>query len=168
MNKKIIFFGTLRSKKILKNVIGREVTSLQFTKCFIQSVKLKNIKNENYPGLYHTNNKSNIVEAVLVENLNKNDLKRIKFFESYEYVLDTIWVIIDGKKNIVNYFRPIIKKEITNKAWSYTKWKKTHEKFDAECAYLWMDMYKNYSQPIDVEQFWPDILAQAKKNLKKT
>ena len=56
MNTSIVFFGTLRSTKLLKIILNKNIKNNQFIKCVIRGSKLKKIYNEVYPCLLKTNN----------------------------------------------------------------------------------------------------------------
>ncbi len=165
MRKKLLFFGTLRSRKVLKEIISQDLTKLNFCKCIVRFAKLKKVKNESYPVLCRTKNALDKVDAEIVENLNAEDIKRILFFESWEYIFDYIEVIYHNKKIKVEYLKPMLQTKISKDSWSYTKWKNENENYDIECAKLWMELYSTYSNPNKAEHLWPQILNNAKKNI---
>ena len=166
MSKKLLFFGTLRSRKVLKEIVSQNLTKLKFYKCIVKFAKLKKVKNENYPVLCRTKNELDKIDAEIVENLNAEDIKRILFFESWEYIFDSIEVIYDNKKIDVEYLKPIMQTKISEDSWSYKKWKDENENYDIECAKLWMNLYSTCSDPNKAEHLWPKILNNAKKNIK--
>ena len=96
MNTSIVFFGTLRSTKLLKIILNKNIKNNQFIKCVIRGSKLKKIYNEVYPCLLKTNNTNDIVKAMIINNLTNNDINRILFFESTEYQLNNIDVEINN------------------------------------------------------------------------
>ena len=124
MKEKILFFGTLRSKKVLKNVLLENLENFNFKECYIKSAKLKKVVNETYPALFYTNNPLDIVEAVIIEYLEESHLKKILFFESWEYKIENIEVYVDNKKILVKYLKESKKTLISDEDWNYYQWKK--------------------------------------------
>jgi len=166
MNTSIVFFGTLRSTKLLKIILNKNIKNNQFIKCVIRGSKLKKIYNEVYPCLLKTNNTNDIVKAMIVNNLTNNDINRILFFESTEYQLNNIDVEINNKIIKVKFLKMDNKKfknNYTDENWDYYDWKKKYEQFSCETAKLWMKLYEKYSSnPDNAEKYWPKIINTIK------
>ena len=77
----LIFFGSLRSKKLLQIVLGKNLDNHLFKIGKIKNANLYHVKNETFPYLQKNNKSNNSVECLIVENLCEQDLKRIQFFD---------------------------------------------------------------------------------------
>ena len=75
--KSLIFFGTLRSKKLLKIVTPENFNSLVFKEAIIKKNKLFKVRNEYFPYISFTNNEKDFVECTYVTNLSKINIKKI-------------------------------------------------------------------------------------------
>ena len=161
----LIFFGSLRSKKLLEIVIDRKIDKKDLNNGFINNANLFYVKNETFPYLEINNLSINTVECLVTKNLNQNDLDKIQFFESTEYQLNNINCEVDNRQYKYKYFK-LVKPNKTKKKWSFQNWKNQFEEFDCECAKLWMELFNDYkNNPEDAEVFWPEILK--KNNLIK-
>ena len=155
---KLLLFGSLRSKKLLKIVLDRKIINLNYKACIINNYKLKKVNNENYPFLKKTNNSTDQVEGIIVFNLSNNDLKRILFFESTEYILSNIQVVSENEIIKTKYLK-MNKNNGTNDNWYYDEWKKYYEKKTCNLAKIWMKLFNKYSNnPDEAEKFWPQII----------
>ena len=101
----IVFFGSLRSVKLLEVVISKKIITRDFEKARIINSKLFRVKNENFPYLIKTKSKKDIVNCLVIKNLNDLDFNKIKFYESVEYTLDKIEVNINNSIQKYNYFK---------------------------------------------------------------
>ena len=54
--KNLVFFGSLRSKRLLHAVLERNIDDLKFNKGIIHNCILLRVKNENFPFARFTNN----------------------------------------------------------------------------------------------------------------
>ena len=156
----LIFFGSLRSKKLLQIVLGKNLDNYHFKIGKINNANLYHVKNETFPYLQKNNKTNNSVECLIVENLSEQDLKRIQFFESIEYQLSDIYCEVDKRKYKFKYFK-LIKPNQTLKKWDFQRWQSEFENYDCECAKLWMklfDQYQNNSE--EAEKYWPEILKK--------
>ena len=164
--KSLIFFGSLRSKKLLKIILDRKLDNLNISLGKIPNCELLKVYRENFPYLEKSKNKKNYILCNFVEGLTNLDFKKILFYESIEYKLNPIQVIVNKKKINTHYFK-LIKKNKTKTKWSYIKWKNQHEVFSCRAAKLWMllfDQYKN--KPLEAEVYWQSMLynSQIKKS----
>jgi len=164
----LVFFGSLRSKKLLEIIIGNNTNHLEFFETSIKNYKLFKVKNENFPYLEFTKKSKDIVDFTYVKNLSIENFNRSLFYESVEYKLSKINIIINNC-NIKNYFFELIKKNKTTVTWEYKKWKVKYEKFSCIAAKEWMLLFDEYKDsPEEAEVFWSEMLQKAKKKLKKT
>ena len=162
----LIFFGSLRSKKLLKTVIGSNLKHLQFFEGKIYNAKLYTVKNENFPYLEKTESSNDIVNCTYIKGLLGEDFKKIFFYESIEYKISKI-TIYSNKKNIKTEYFELIKKNKTSKLWFYNVWKNSFEDLSCIAAKEWMKLYNNYkNNPENAEVYWKKILREAK--IKKT
>ena len=163
----IVFFGSLRSVKLLEVVISKKIIPRDFEEARIINSKLFRVKNENFPYLIKTKSKKDIVNCVVIKNLNDLDFNKIKFYESVEYTLDEIKVEINNSIQKYNYFK-FIKKNITNEEWIYEEWQRKFEESNCKAAFLWMKLYDKYKKnPGEAEKFWPDMQKKVNDELKK-
>ena len=108
----LIFFGSLRSKKLLKIVIGSDLNNLKLFNGSIHKAKLYKVKNENFPYLEQTNSNKDIVKCTYITGLSKENFAKILFYESIEYKISKIMISIN-EKNIKTHFFELIKKNKT-------------------------------------------------------
>mgnify|MGYP001157502538 FL=1 len=156
----LIFFGSLRSKKLLQIVLGKSLDNYLFKTGKIKNANLYHVKNETFPYLQKNNKSNNSVECLIVENLSEHDLKRIQFFESIEYQLSDINCEVDKKKYKYKYFK-LIKPNKTLKKWDFQSWQDEFENYDCECAKLWMNLFDQYqNKSEEAEKYWPEILKK--------
>ena len=105
--KTLIFFGSLRSIKLLKIVIGKDVEERSLNKGFIKNARLYQVKNETFPYIEFSNDFTEKVECLVGNDLQNEDIDKIQFFESTEYHLENIDCEIDNEiKNYQNTPRP--------------------------------------------------------------
>lgn len=163
--KSLVFFGSLKSKKLLQAVIGINLEHLKFFNAKIYNSKLYKVKNENFPYLEKTNSNYDIVECTYIEGLFDQDFEKILFYESIEYKISEIEILLDKKKIKSNFFE-LIKKNKTSELWFYDKWKVLFEELSCIAAKKWMllfDRYKN--NPEKAEVYWQKMLEKAKKEI---
>ena len=157
----LVFFGSLRSKKLLKIIINSNLKHLKLTSVKIFKAKLFRVRNENFPYLEKTNSQNDIVNCTYVENLKKEDFKKILFYESIEYEIKNIR-ICKKEKNINSHFFDLIKKNKTKENWTYEKWKNKYEKLSCVAAKSWMLLFNKYkNNPGEAEIYWQEILNKA-------
>ena len=97
--------------------------------------------------------------------LKKNDFDRILFYESIEYELKHIDIIINNKL-IKSSFFSLRLDHSTNEQWSYELWLKNHEKLSIKAAKKWMLLFNEYkNQPGNAEKYWQEMLNQAKDGI---
>ena len=163
----IVFFGSLRSVKLLEVVISKKIIPRNFEEARIINSKLFRVKNENFPYLIKTKSNNDIINCLVIKNLNDLDFNKIKFYESVEYKLDEIEVQIKHSIQKYNYFK-FIKKNITDEEWIYEEWQKKFEESNCKAAFLWMKLYNKYKEnPGEAEKFWSDMQKKVNDQLKK-
>ena len=162
----LVFFGSLRSKKLLKIVIGKDIVDyLKFNNAKAKKSKLFKVKNENFPYLEKSNRKEDKVICTFVEDLKKIKLKKIIFYESIEYKLSKINLKKKKKEIETNYFE-LIKKNKSTENWSYKLWKFKFEKLSCIAAIKWMSLFNKYKDnPGDAEVYWQKILTESSKEI---
>ena len=163
----LIFFGTLRSKKLLKSVIGKNIDHLQIIDSKLNKFKLFKVKNENFPYLNKTNSDKDIIKCTYIKNLTKDNFDKILFYESVEYKLSKINIFVSGKIIKANFFE-LINKNKTNINWSFEKWQIKYEEQSCIAAKEWMLLFNNYKNiPEKAELFWTKMKEKAKIKKKK-
>ena len=161
--KSLIFFGTLRSKKLLKTIINRNISSLNFQEGHINNGKLFQVKNENFPYLEITKKINDIVNCIYVKNLTLLDFQKIKFYESIEYEIKKIDIKINNKKLISHYFS-LIAKNKSKKKWLYEEWEVNFEEYACIAAKKWMNLFDEFkNKPEEAESYWPQILKNSSR-----
>ena len=161
----LVFFGSLRSKKLLKIIINNDLNHLIFHKAKIFKSKLFKVKNENFPYLEKINSNKLFVECTYIVGLTQNDLDKIIFYESIEYKLNKIIISIN-EKNIETNFFELIKKNKTYDLWLFEKWQKEFEDFSCIAAKEWMLLFEEYkNKPDKAEIFWEKMLNNADKQI---
>ena len=88
--KTLIFFGSLRSIKLLKIVIGRDVEERSVNKGFIKNARLYQVKNETFQYIELSKDFLEKVECLVVNDLQNEDIEKIQYFESTEYQFENI------------------------------------------------------------------------------
>ena len=163
----LVFFGSLRSIRLLEIIINKKINPKKLEYAFIKKAKLFRVKNENFPYLIRTKNLIEEVRCLVVRNLDNEDFSKIQFYESVEYKLDKIKLEINKTIKKYNYFK-FIKKNITDEEWVYEEWKKKFEETNCKAALLWMKLYDEYKEsPGEAEKFWPDMQKQAADKINK-
>ena len=163
--KNLVFFGSLRSKRLLQAVLERNIEDLKFNKGIIYNCILLRVKNENFPFARFTNNFTDMSECLYVNGLTHNDFEKILFYESIEYELKNIEIIVNKKIIKTNYFSLKLDHS-TNELWSYESWLKNHEKLSINAAIKWMSLFDKYKdQPENAEKYWQKMLNQAKDEI---
>ena len=161
--KTLIFFGSLRSKKLLEIVIGRDVEDRSLKKGFIKNARLYQVKNETFPYIELSNDFPEKVECLVVNDLQNEDIDRIQFFESTEYQLENIDCEINNEIKNYQYFK-LIRPNKTQNSWNFQEWQKKFEDYDCECAKLWMELFDEYKHDSEkAEIFWPEMLTKLEK-----
>mgnify|MGYP006109375023 CR=1 FL=1 len=163
--KNLVFFGSLRSKRLLHAVLERNIDDLKFNKGIIHNCILLRVKNENFPFARFTNNLTDKSECLYVNGLRYSDFEKILFYESIEYELKNIEIIVN-KKIIKSNFFSLKLDHSTNELWSYESWLKKHEKLSIKAAIKWMSLFDQYKdQPGIAEKYWQKMLNQAKDEI---
>lgn len=163
----LIFFGSLRSKKLLKTVIGSDLNHLKFVDAKIYKSKLYKVKNENFPYLEKTESNTDFVNCTYINNLTKENIEKIFFYESIEYRISQIIISLNNE-NIKTHFFELIKKNKTSELWLFEKWKKSFEEFSCIAAKEWMELFIEYKhKPGDAEVYWQKMLEDAKVEINK-
>ena len=163
----LVFFGSLRSVKLLEAVIDKKIDPKNIENAIIKNVKLFRVKNENFPYLIDTKNINDTINCIVIKNLNGLDIDKIQFYESVEYKLDIIEIEINNIIKKYNYFK-YIKKNITGEKWIYEDWQKKFEESNCKAALLWMKLYDQYKEnPGKAEKFWPDMQRKADDEINK-
>ena len=163
----LVFFGSLRSVKLLEAVINKKIYPKNIEDAIIRNVKLFRVKNENFPYLVNTKNSNDIINCIVIKNLNDLNIDKIQFYESVEYELDIIEIEINNVIKKYNYFK-YVKKNITDEKWIYEDWQKKFEESNCKAALLWMKLYSQYKEnPGKAEKFWPDMQRKADNEIKK-
>ena len=165
--KTLVFFGSLRSNKLLRIVIGNNLNHLRIYEAKILNSKLYKVKNENFPYLHRANKIKDSTICTYIEGLTKKNFERILFYESIEYRLSKINISLKNI-NLETYFFELIKKHKTCKIWEFDKWKINYEKFSCIAAKDWMSLFPEYkNKPEKAEIFWQNMLFKAKKKINK-
>lgn len=160
--KSIVFFGTLMSKNLLEIILDRDLNNLNFHKGFIYNCKLFKVNNENFPYLEITNKETDIVRCIYIDNLSSLDFRKITFYESIEYKIKEIEIIVESKKINSSYFSLITNNKSKNE-WIFQEWKINFEKNACMAAKKWMVLFKDYeNKPAEAEIYWPQILEASK------
>ena len=160
--KSLIFFGSLRSKKLLQIILDRDIKNLNIQIGRIPKYELLKVYRENFPYLSKTKNKKSYVFFSFVKGLTNKDFKKILFYESIEYKLNKIKIVINNKDINTHYFK-LIKNNKTNTKWSYEKWKSEYEIFSCEAAKLWMSLFDEFkNKPEEAEKYWSKMLKKTK------
>ena len=163
----LVFFGSLRSKKLLKTVIGSSLNHLKFFNGKIHKSKLYKVKNENFPYLEKTNSNNDIVNCTYIQGLSNENFNKILFYESIEYKINKI-VISLNKEVIKTHFFELIKKHKTSELWFYDKWKDSCEEYSCIAAKKWMMLFEEYkNNPKKAEVYWQRMLINAKTEIHK-
>ena len=162
--KSLVFFGSLRSIKLLKVVL--EKNNLDYLKIYngkIFNSKLYKVKNENFPYLVKTNIIKDVTNCIYIENLTNLDFKKILFYESIEYKISKITIKIERGNTVSNYFE-LIKKNKTSIKWFYEEWQIQYEDWSCIAARKWMLLFNKYhNNPKEAENYWQKILTDSKK-----
>jgi hypothetical protein len=163
----LVFFGSLRSKKLLKNIIKCELDHLIFHDAKILKTKLFKVKNENFPYLEKMNSNNNIVNCTYIKGFTEQDLKRIIFYESIEYKISKINIVFDKKIVETNFFE-LIKKHKTLEEWSFNRWQIEFEELSCIAAKEWMSLYEEYKNDSSrAEVYWQKMIKNAKIKIKE-
>ena len=163
----LVFFGSLRSKKLLQTVIGSNLNHLKFFNGRIHKSKLYTVKNENFPYLEKTSSNNNVVNCTYIEGLSKENFSKILFYESIEYKLSKIIISLD-KKIVKTQFFELIKKNKTSQLWFYDRWRDLFEEHSCIAAKKWMLLFEEYkNKPEKAEVYWKKMLNNAKKEINK-
>ena len=155
---KFFFYGSLRSLRVLKAVIGDQTDHLTFHAAFAPKSSLKKVVNENFPVITFDNQYPG-VHGTLVKGLNEEDIARILFFEDVEFTPQTLIVELEGMTEEVSYFSEQ-KVKPSNTPWIYEEWKKDFEDLFVITAEIWMDLYGKYTAE-EADQYWEEVKKQA-------
>ena len=162
----LVFFGSLRSKKLLKNIINCELDHLIFYDAKIFKSKLFKVKNENFPYLKKTDSNNDIVKCTYIKGFTKLDFKKIIFYESVEYKISKINIVLKNESIETNFFE-LIKKHKTLRLWSFDKWQIEDEELSCIAAKEWMSLYDEYKDnPSNAELYWKKMIENAKIKIK--
>ena len=160
----LVFFGSLRSKELLKVIIDNNLEHLKFYNAKIFRARLFKVNNENFPYLEKTNSNIDFVNCTYITGLMSIDLEKILFYESIEYKINPITINLDNI-NINTFFFDLKKKNKTNEKWNFEEWQIEFEKISCIAAKSWMSLFNKYkSDPGKAEIYWQKILEEAKKN----
>ena len=163
----LVFFGSLRSKKLLKIVIESDLNHLKFFTGKIHKSKLYKVKNENFPYLENTNLNNDVVNCTYILGLSKKNIAKILFYESIEYKISKI-IIYLNKEVIKTHYFELIKKHKTSELWFYDKWKDSCEEYSCIAAKEWMKLFKEYkNNPEEAEIYWQKMLDKAEIEINK-
>ena len=163
----LVFFGSLRSKKLLKIVIESDLSHLEFFDAKIFGSKLYKVKDENFPFLQRTDSSNDFIDCTYIKGLTKENFEKIMFYESVEYEINQITISVDKKNIKTNYFK-LIKKNKSSELWFFENWERLFEKFSCIAAKQWMLLFLKYKDnPIDAEFFWQEMLEKAKEEVNK-
>ena len=144
-------------------VIGKDVEEQSLNKGFIKNARLYQVKNETFPYIELSNDFTEKVECLVVNDLQNEDIDKIQFFESTEYQLENIDCEIDNEIKNYQYLK-LIRPNKTQNSWNFHEWQKKFEDYDCECAKLWMELFDEYKHDSEkAEIFWPEILQKIKK-----
>ena len=100
--KTLIFFGSLRSIKLLQIVIGRNVEERSLNKGFIKNARLYQVKNETFPYIELNNDFPEKVECLVVNDLQNEDIDKIQFLRVQNINLKILIVKLTMKLKIIN------------------------------------------------------------------
>ena len=163
--KTLVFFGSLRSNKLLRIVIGNNLNHLRIYEAKILNSKLYKVKNENFPYLMRSNSVKSLTQCTYIEGFTKEDFQRILFYESIEYKLRKIKISLKNIEKETYYFE-LIKKHKTNELWDFDKWKIKYEIFSCIAAKDWMSLFTEYKyKPVKAEIYWQKMLLKANKQI---
>ena len=76
----LVFFGSLRSKKLLKIVIESDLNHLEFFDAKIFGSKLYKVKDENFPFLQRTDSSNDFIDCTYIKGLTKDNPIDAEFF----------------------------------------------------------------------------------------
>lgn len=94
------------------------------------------------------------VQGVLVADLGRADLDRIRFFESVEYEPRVFRVeLLDGSHTEAQAFAPSARAEHDGAHWSFEAWLAQHKAEDLGETRLWMALY-GYLDPAEADRRW--------------
>ena len=107
--KTLIFFGSLRSIKLLQIVIGRNVEERSLNKGFIKNARLYQVKNETFPYIELNNDFPEKIECLVVSDLQNEDIDKIQFLKVLQNInlKGNIDCEIDNEIKNYQYFKLI-------------------------------------------------------------
>ena len=160
MMHKFFFYGSLRSLRVLKAVIGDQTDHLTFHAVFAPKSSLKKVVNENFPVITFDNQYPG-VHGTLVKGLKEEDIARILFFEDVEFTPQQLNLEVKGEIEQASYFsqqnvRP------SEEPWSFDEWQPKNERLSVITAELWMELYGKYSAE-EADRYWNDVKQAALK-----
>ena len=161
----LVFFGSLRSKKLFKIIIGNELNHLEFYYAKIFKAKLFKVKNENFPYLEKSELKKDYINCLYVRGLTKENFEKIIFYESIEYRLNAINILLNNKIIKTNYFE-LIKKNKSKEPWIFKDWLIKYENISCIAAKEWMTLFNKFkNNPEKAETYWGKMLLNAKNKI---
>ena len=163
----LVFFGSLRSKKLLKIVIGSNLNHLKLFNGKIYKSKLYKVRNENFPYLKKTKSIKDVVNCTYIQGLSKDDFAKVLFYESIEYKISKITISLN-KEVVKTHFFELIKKHKTSELWLYSEWKNLFEELSCIAANEWMILFEGYkNNPEKAEIYWKKMLSDADAEINK-
>ena len=158
----IAFFGSLRDADLFEIVVGKPLCDYEHHQGCIHDYQLNTALKQAYPVLIPQ--KGAQIEALIVWGLTAEDIVRLQFYETVEYQLGDIEVVIEGDKNPALCFQAIIENiQASDKKWSFTLWQQETKHFALKEAEIAMAYCGKLSHQ-EIEDMWPEIERQVKES----
>ena len=150
----LFVFGTLMDLDVLGIVLGRKIEEPFIRSATLGGFSCVRISDETYPVLVADPNA--MARGGVLQNLNEADWSRIRFFESYEYELESCLIEIEGEGIVEAVY---CSEGITAGAfepWTLSWWQKHHKANFLHLISAYMALYGQ--APVEeAEALWSEL-----------
>lgn len=150
MSSDLFVYGSMLNREVLNVVIGREVLDTQALAATLKDFVCREVSDETYP--YLCESPGDRVTGLLVMGLSELELERVKWFESFEYVLVACQVQV-GTQTRQAFVCKSNELKSSDQLWDYVRWERENMPEFLYRSRAFMDLYGKVSLE-EAEAVW--------------
>lgn len=162
MRDALFLFGSLRDADLFGLVAGRPMADWRVDPAVLVDHRTERAENEAYPVLVGAPGAR--AEGLLVRGLDAGIIDRISFYETTDYRLEPIEVLVDGVAVAARCYHATEILPSSGEWWCLDTWRRTGKPLAMHAAEIAMSWYGRIGLE-DVYRIWPDIYREAQARL---
>lgn len=162
MRDTLFLFGSLRDAELFERVAGRPMADYRVDPAVLVDHRTERAANEAYPVLVGAPGAR--AEGLVVRGLHVEIIDRISFYETTDYRLEAIEVLVDGVVVAARCYHATEILPSSGEWWCLETWRRTGKPLAMHAAEIAMSWYGRIGLE-EVYRIWPDIYREAQVRL---